>query len=166
MRYHNITKEDMLNGEGLRVVLWVAGCEHHCENCQNPVTWDKDGGIDFDESAKQEIFTELDKPHIQGITLSGGDPLATYNRKDITKFVKEIRDRYKNTKDIWVYTGYNWSNVSHLSVMKNIDILIDGKFKSELKDNDLHWMGSSNQDIIDVQKSLLEHHKIIYKEPS
>ena len=51
MRYHNITKDDMLNGDGLRVVLWLAGCSHHCKNCQNPITWDPDGGLIFDETA-------------------------------------------------------------------------------------------------------------------
>lgn len=166
MRYHNITKEDMVNGEGLRVVLWLAGCEHHCYGCHNPITWDKDGGIEFDESAKKEIFDELDKEHVQGITLSGGDPLAPYNRRETTKFIREIRDKYGDTKDIWIYTGYNWSDVSHLAVMKYIDILIDGKFKMDLKDDDLIWRGSSNQDIIDVKQSLLLHHKIIYKEAS
>ena len=59
MRYHNITKDDMLNGEGIRVVLWVAGCEHACEGCHNPITWDEHGGLEFDEAAKQEIFDEL-----------------------------------------------------------------------------------------------------------
>ena len=68
MRYHNITKDDMLNGDGLRVVLWVAGCEHHCPNCQNPVTWDINGGLEFDEAAKKEIFDELEKNYVSGIT--------------------------------------------------------------------------------------------------
>ena len=67
MRYHNITKEDMLNGDGIRVVLWVAGCEHHCKNCQNPITWDKNGGLPFDNQAEDELFEALDKPHIEGI---------------------------------------------------------------------------------------------------
>ena len=73
MRYHNITKDDMLNGEGLRVVLWVAGCSHGCKNCQNPITWDPNGGLPFDEAAKAEIFAELEKDYISGITFSGGD---------------------------------------------------------------------------------------------
>ena len=80
MRYHNITKEDMLNGEGLRVVLWVAGCNHHCKNCQNPETWDENGGIPFDEEAENELFEALDKSYISGITFSGGDPLFPNNR--------------------------------------------------------------------------------------
>ena len=71
MRYHNITKDDMLNGDGLRVVLWVAGCGHHCKGCQNPITWDPNGGIPFDDAAKAEIFEQLDKDYISGITFSG-----------------------------------------------------------------------------------------------
>lgn len=83
MRYHNITKDDMLNGDGLRVVLWVAGCSHCCEQCQNPITWDPNGGLLFDEEAKKEIFDQLDKPYISGITFSGGDPLHPANRLDV-----------------------------------------------------------------------------------
>ena len=80
MRYHNITKDDMLNGDGLRVVLWVAGCAHCCKGCQNPVTWDPDGGLPFDGAARAEIFEQLDKSYISGITFSGGDPLHPSNR--------------------------------------------------------------------------------------
>ena len=65
MRYHNITKDDMLNGDGLRVVLWVAGCSHCCKDCQNPMTWDPNGGILFDESAKKEILTSWTSPIYQ-----------------------------------------------------------------------------------------------------
>lgn len=75
MRYHNITKDDMLNGEGLRTVLWVAGCSHHCPQCHNPVTWDINGGLVFDEQAKEELFEELKKDYVSGVTFSGGDPL-------------------------------------------------------------------------------------------
>ena len=104
MRYHNITKDDMLNGDGLRVVLWVAGCGHHCKGCQNPITWDPNGGIPFDDAAKAEIFEQLDKDYISGITFSGGDPLYEANRADVTALAKEIKERYPK-KDIWVYTG-------------------------------------------------------------
>ena len=104
MRYHNITKDDMLNGDGLRVVLWVAGCEHQCKGCHNPITWDINGGIEFDEAARQEIFEELEKPYISGITLSGGDPLHTQNRKEIKELAKEIREKFPD-KTIWLYTG-------------------------------------------------------------
>ena len=94
MRYHNITKDDMLNGDGLRVVLWVAGCEHHCPNCQNPVTWDINGGLEFDEAAKKEIFDELEKNYVSGLTFSGGDPLHTQNRKDVGALIEEIKEKF------------------------------------------------------------------------
>ena len=75
MRYHNITKEDMLNGDGLRTVLWLAGCSHACPGCQNPVTWDVKGGLPFDEAAKEELFEALSPAWISGVTFSGGEPL-------------------------------------------------------------------------------------------
>ena len=113
MRYHNITKDDMLNGDGLRVVLWVAGCEHHCPNCQNPVTWDINGGLEFDEAAKKEIFDELEKNYVSGITFSGGDPLHTQNRKDVGALIEEIKEKFPN-KTIWIYSGYDWQDVKDL----------------------------------------------------
>ena len=94
MRYHNITKDDMLNGDGLRVVLWVAGCNHCCKGCQNPVTWDAAGGLPFDEAAKAEIFEQLDKNYISGITFSGGDPLHPANRVDVRNLAMEIKEKY------------------------------------------------------------------------
>lgn len=83
MNYHNITHDDMLNGVGLRVVLWCSGCSHNCHNCQNPQTWDINSGISFDEKAKEELFSELSKDYISGITFSGGDPLHENNLQTI-----------------------------------------------------------------------------------
>lgn len=153
MRYHNITKDDMLNGDGLRVVLWVAGCSHCCKECQNPLTWDPDGGLPFDENAKQEIFAQLDKPYIHGITFSGGDPLHSANRLDVRSLMEEIKKKYPH-KTIWLYTGDKWEDVLHYPMMKYVDVLVDGEFKIDLKDVKLLWKGSSNQRVIDVQKSL------------
>ncbi|MDE7130385.1 MAG: anaerobic ribonucleoside-triphosphate reductase activating protein [Lachnospiraceae bacterium] len=153
MRYHNITKDDMLNGDGLRVVLWVAGCTHCCKECHNPITWDPDGGILFDEKAKKEIFDQLDKPYISGITFSGGDPLHSANRLDVRELMEEIKQKYPN-KTIWLYTGDTWEDVLHYPMMKYVDVLVDGEFKIDLKDTKLHWKGSSNQRVIDVQESL------------
>ena len=93
MRYHNITKDDMLNGDGLRVVLWVAGCDHCCKECHNPVTWDPNGGLFFDEKAKAEIFEELEKDYISGITFSGGDPLHSANAYEVMMLAKEIKEK-------------------------------------------------------------------------
>lgn len=159
MRYHNITKADMLNGDGLRVVLWVAGCTHCCKNCQNPITWDPDGGLLFDEAAKQEIFEELEKPYISGITFSGGDPLHAANRLDVRNLMAEIKEKFPD-KTIWLYTGDVWENIMHYPAMKYIDVVVDGEFVDELKDQKLLWKGSSNQRVIDVQASLklTDHH--------
>lgn len=136
MRYHNITKDDMLNGEGLRTVLWVAGCSHHCPQCHNPVTWDINGGLVFDEQAKEELFEELKKDYVSGVTFSGGDPFHLENREEIC----------------------------HLSFLSNIDVIVDGKFKIEEKDNNLHWKGSANQRVIDVKASLRAGEVRLYQE--
>ena len=153
MRYHNITTDDMLNGDGLRTVLWVAGCEHHCKNCQNPITWDPAGGLLFDEAAKQEIFEQLDKSYISGITFSGGDPLHEANRLDVRNLMAEIREKYPH-KTIWLYTGDSWENIQHYAIMQYVDVLVDGEFQVDKKDTKLLWKGSSNQRVIDVQSTL------------
>jgi len=160
MRYHNITKDDMLNGDGLRVVLWVSGCSHCCKDCQNPITWDPDGGILFDDDAKQELFEQLDKPYISGITFSGGDPLHSANRLDIRALAEEIRTKYPN-KTIWLYTGYKWEEIWHYPMMKFIDVVVDGEFEAENKDNKLLWKGSSNQRVIDVQATLAKTERLV-----
>ena len=137
MRYHNITKDDMLNGEGLRTVLWVAGCSHNCPGCHNPVTWDVRGGLPF------------------------GDPLHPANREGIAALAREIRDRYPE-KTIWLYTGYDWEQICGLPLLKNIDVVVDGEFIQAQKDNRLHWKGSANQRVIDVQRSLLTGQAVLY----
>ncbi len=153
MRYHNITKDDMLNGDGLRTVLWVAGCSHGCKGCHNPITWDIEGGLLFDEPAKAELFAELEKDYVSGVTFSGGDPLHELNRSDVGKLVLEICEKYPD-KSIWLYTGYNWEEIKDIPFIKNIDVLVDGEFIEALKDNTLKWKGSSNQRVIKAKESL------------
>ena len=153
MNYHNITKEDMLNGDGIRVVLWVSGCENHCEGCHNPVTWDKNGGLPFDEAAENELFEALDKPFIDGITFSGGDPMMPYNREEVLRLIKKCRTNYPD-KTIWLYTGLNWEDIKDIEGLGLVDVVAEGRFIESLKDNNLHWVGSSNQKVIDVKKSL------------
>lgn len=162
MRYHNITKDDMLNGDGLRVVLWVAGCSHCCKECHNPITWDPNGGLEFDEAAKQEIFAELDKDYVHGITFSGGDPLHINNAYDVAEFAKEIREKYPN-KSIWLYTGARWEEAQHARVIPYLDVLVDGEFVVEKKDVNLHWVGSSNQRVINVPATLKKG-KVVFHE--
>ena len=143
----------MLNGDGLRVVLWVAGCSHCCKECHNPITWDPDGGLLFDDVAKQEIFEQLEQDFISGITFSGGDPLHSANRLDVRNFMAEIREKYPN-KSIWLYTGYEWKDIWHYPMMRYVDVVVDGEFKVDLKDANLLWKGSSNQKVINVQETL------------
>ncbi len=142
----------MLNGDGLRVVLWVAGCEHCCRGCQNPTTWDPDGGLAFDDAARIEIF---DKPYIEGITFSGGDPLHCANREGVKELAKEIKAKYPD-KNIWLYTGDVWEDVMKYPVIRYIDVLVDGEFMQDKRDTALLWKGSSNQRVIDVQASLAQ----------
>ena len=153
MRYHNITKDDMLNGDGLRVVLWVAGCNHCCKDCQNPITWDPDGGLLFDVAAKQEIFDQLERPYISGITFSGGDPLHPANRADVKMLMEEIHERFPS-KTIWLYTGDVWENIRQLPLMKYVDVVVDGEFHIDEKDNKLLWKGSKNQRVIRAKETL------------
>lgn len=162
MRYHNITKDDMLNGEGLRTVLWVAGCSHNCKECHNPVTWDIRGGVPFDEAAKKELFEAVRRPYVSGLTLSGGDPLHPDNRDGITRLINEFCNEFPN-KTIWLYTGYRWESIAHLPCIRNVDVVVDGEFVAALKDPQLHWRGSSNQRVIDVQRSLLSSDVVIHK---
>lgn len=149
MNYHNITTDDMLNGDGLRTVLWVAGCGHACRGCQNPVTWDACGGLPFDEAAKTELFEKLGKPHISGITFSGGDPLYPANRDAVTALAAEVRARFPK-KTVWLYTGYTYEEIADLPVLDFVDVLVDGRYDETKRDVKLHWKGSANQRVIDI----------------
>ncbi len=138
MNYWKIDKEDVCNGEGLRVVLWLSGCSHKCKGCQNPQTWNANSGIPFNESAKEELFRGLDKDYISGLTLTGGDPLFESNLDDVLELVTEVNKRYNTTqyidennqnnhnilntnadkirlssphKTIWIYSGYTWEEI-------------------------------------------------------
>ncbi len=161
MNYHDITKEDMLNGEGLRVVLWVSGCCHHCKNCQNPITWDENGGLLFDDKAEEELFQALDKPYIDGITFSGGDPLYPANRSEVFRLINKCR-QYFPEKTIWLYTGYSWEEIKDLEGISDVDVIAEGPFVEELKDNNLFWVGSSNQKVIKVKESLADNKIVLY----
>lgn len=153
MRYHNITQDDMLNGDGLRTVLWVSGCAHRCRECHNPITWDRDGGIPFDEAAEEELFEKLSRPYISGVTFSGGDPLLPDNRGEIARLIRRVREELPQ-KTVWLYTGYEWKDICTLPLLADVDVLVDGKYVAELRDTQLHWRGSSNQHVIDVRRSL------------
>lgn len=181
MNYHNITHDDMNNGDGLRVVLWLSGCSHKCKNCQNPQTWNPDSGILFDEDAKNEIFAELSKDYISGITFSGGDPLYENNIKEVLKLTKEIKTKFPQ-KTIWLYTGYtfeyllflyeeskkflipNWKEnaINRWNIITLCDVLIDGEYIDEQRDVTLKWRGSKNQRVINIPETLKQNEVILY----
>ena len=167
MRYHNITTADMMNGEGLRVVLWLSGCSHHCYNCQNPVTWDENDGLIFDESAKEELFRELDKDYISGLTLSGGDPLHEANLDGVLDLVNKFRLSFPN-KSIWIYSGYQWSEIfndgvyltkncvgwKRREIIKQCTVMVDGRYIDSQRNPQAKWKGSDNQRVINIPESL------------
>lgn len=153
MNYHNITIDDMLNGDGLRTVLWVSGCDHRCHGCQNPQTWDERSGIPFDARAKEELFEALSRDYMSGITFSGGDPLMPCNRAVVGELIHEIRETMPN-KTIWLYTGSLFEDIHDLPFIPDIDVIVDGPYVERLRDVQLHWKGSENQRVIDVKNTL------------
>lgn len=177
MNYSGISECDVLNGTGFRVVLFVSGCSHRCYNCQNPKTWDKNFGHPFTEKTKQYIFNCLDKDYIDGITITGGDPLHENNLDEVLKLVQEIRISFPE-KTIWLYTGYSCSeifrgqlsripqeelnNFKRREIIKLCDVLVDGKYIDRQRDVTLKWRGSSNQRVIDAQQSLSQNKLVLY----
>lgn len=179
MNYHMIRTDDMLNGSGLRVVVFLSGCDNRCEGCHNPETWNPNSGKKFDAEAIKEIMNELDNDYISGITLSGGDPLYEKNLDNVCDLLVLIKDKYPN-KTIWLYTGYPWNGIMNPVVLdvldperdamlkkrKDIvamcDVLCDGKFVEAYADVNCPWVGSSNQRVIDVQKTLATGKIVLY----
>lgn len=178
MYYHNITYPDMNNGDGLRVVLWLSGCSHHCKGCQNPQTWNPNSGILFDDNAKDELYETLSEDYISGLTLSGGDPLHENNIYDLLTLLTTIRNKYPN-KTIWLYSGYTWEELHPECLHKGItdecllhnirnnlvqlcDVLVDGEYIESQRDITLKWRGSSNQRVIDVQETLKQGRITLY----
>ena len=146
MKYHQILHDDMRNGDGLRVVLFVSGCDHGCKNCHNPITWNPNDGLPFTKKEISEIYLQMSQDHISGLTLSGGDPLHFRNRETIAGICKYFKSEFQD-KTIWCYTGYLFEEVKDLPAMQYIDVLIDGEFKQELADVNCKWRGSTNQKI-------------------
>ena len=156
MNFIKITKFDTANGLGIGTVLWVCGCEHKCYGCHNPQTHDPFNGKLFTSKDFDALISSIKSPQITRLTFSGGDPLFPMNRSEIAKIAKEVK-RIFPTKKIWLYTGYEFEQILEFSpkeFLKNIDVIVDGKFILSKKDLTLKYCGSSNQRIIDVKKTL------------
>lgn len=153
MNYIKITKNDIANGVGVRVVLWLSGCTHHCKGCHNPETWNQDYGKEFSQETFNELCDALKHEYISGLTLSGGDPLAPYNRAEVALLIKQIKKLFPE-KTIWLYSGYKWEEILSWAGLRYCDVVVDGEFEIENKDISLAFRGSKNQRIIDVRSTL------------
>lgn len=147
MNYIEIDRCSVNNGTGIRCVLFVSGCEHHCNGCQNKDSWDYHAGKPFTKKELDYILNYLDNNLVDGITFSGGDPLAPKNRDTVFSIIKAIRNKFGNSKSIWVYTGYKYEELDNLN---GIDVLVDGEYDETKRDVTLAFRGSSNQRIIEV----------------
>ena len=167
MHYGNIKLNDIANGEGIRVSLFVSGCTNHCKECFNPETWNFEYGKPFTAETEQFILDNLKSDFVNGLTLLGGEPMEPKNQAVLLPFVKRVRAMYPN-KTIWLYSGFRledellkagaYPNCEHtLELLQNIDILVDGRFDRDLKKITLNFRGSSNQRIIDIQQSLKQN---------
>lgn len=163
MNFGAIKKNDIANGKGVRVSLFVSGCRHRCYNCFNKETWDFNYGNKYNENTKEEILSACDYSHIAGLSLLGGEPFEPENQEELINLTKAFKERFLN-KDIWCYTGFLFEDIlagkagdakTALKLLENIDVLVDGKFIEKLKNPALLFRGSSNQRIIDVKSSLI-----------
>ncbi len=148
MKYLKIIDETISDGTGIRMSIYFSGCKHKCKNCHNPLSHDPNIGSEVTDEVI-ELFTKnyRQNPLLDGITLTGGDPL--YNFEEFTYLVKNLKA--KLNCNIWVYTGYTYEEIKDEEFIKYIDVLVDGKFKEELYDQSLQFRGSSNQRIINIQ---------------
>ena len=161
MRYNLIRKMDISNGPGVRVSIFMQGCNFHCKNCFNPETWDFKGGKEFTDDTINKVLELSEKDYIKGLSILGGEPMNPINIDGTTKLAKEFKEKYPD-KNIWIWSGYNFENdLKDKEVLNYIDVLVDGRYEDELHSPILKWRGSSNQRVIDIKKSLKEHKTVI-----
>lgn len=157
-----IEKDSISNGPGIRVILWCQGCTIHCKDCHNPQTWDSTKGRQYTKEDDKILFSELGKPYVQGITLSGGHPLEPYNIDFCRHIAKRVKLLYPS-KDVWLYTGWLWEDIKDLEIIQYIDVIVDGPFVKDKRNITLPYCGSTNQRVIDVKQSIKHNKVILYK---
>ena len=153
MRYNLIRKMDISNGPGVRVSIFMQGCHFHCKNCFNPETWDFKGGKEFTDETIEKVLDLCEKSEVKGLSILGGEPMHPENIEGTTKLAKAFKEKYPE-KNVWAWSGFKFEDLKNKEVLKYIDILVDGNYKDELHDPTLKWKGSSNQRVVDVQKSI------------
>ena len=141
---------DIGNGPGIRVTVWVAGCSHHCEGCHNPDTWKWNQGKPLTDEIVGKILEACDKPYIQGLSISGGDPFFIKNREGVAYLCKCFREKFGESKTIWLWTGYLFEDIKDLECINYLNVVVDGKFDISKKDPRLKYAGSSNQRVISI----------------
>ena len=164
MRYNKIRKMDIANGPGVRVSVFLQGCEFHCPECFNKETWDFNGGEEFTDETIDNILNLCSKSHIQGLSILGGEPMHPKNIEGTEKLAKAFKERFPE-KDIWIWSGFKYEDyLSKQDALKYIDVIVDGQFVNELHNPKLSFKGSSNQRTIDVQKSLEKGEIVLIEE--
>ena len=154
MKYNIVRKMDISNGPGVRVSVFMQGCEFHCKNCFNPETWSFENGKDFTQGTIDEVLNLCNQDYIKGLSILGGEPMHPKNIDGTTKLAKAFKEKYPN-KNLWVWSGFKFDeDLKDKEVMKYVDVLVDGRYVDEMHNPNLKWRGSSNQRVIDVQKSL------------
>ncbi len=161
MNYGAIKENDIANGIGVRVSLFVSGCTHHCKNCFNPETWDFGYGTPYTEETEKRILELLKSSYINGLSLLGGEPMEPQNQRVLVELLRKVKKTYPE-KDVWLYSGYVFEEIAggraHCEVtdemLSLIDVLVDGPFVEEKKKITLKFRGSENQRVIDVKKTL------------
>lgn len=162
MRYNKIRKMDISNGPGVRVSVFMQGCAFHCKNCFNPETWDFKQGKEFTDEIIDKVLELASKDFIVGLSILGGEPMHPKNIEGTTKLAKAFKERYPH-KTIWCWSGFLFDrDLKEKEVMEYIDVLVDGQYQDELHDFRLKWCGSSNQRVIDVQKSLKKNKIVLF----
>lgn len=165
MRYAQIRNIDISNGNNIGIALFVQGCPFRCYNCFNPETWDFEAGKEWDEETEHQFIELAKRPYIKRISILGGEPLADANLSDVLNLINKIRIQLPQ-KTIWLYTGYTWeeclNHETRREIISKCDIIVDSKYIDSLKNTTLKWRGSSNQRVIDIQKSLKEKRIILY----
>lgn len=164
MRYSKIRKMDISNGPGVRVSVFMQGCTFNCKNCFNPETHDFNEGKEFNDDVIDKIIELCSKDYVVGLSILGGEPMHAKNIDGTTKLAKAFKEKYPD-KTIWAWTGFLFDkDLKDKEVMKYIDVLVDGRYKDELHDFRLKWRGSSNQRVIDVQKSLKQNKIVLIED--
>ena len=154
MRYNLVRKMDISNGPGVRVSVFMQGCEFHCKNCFNAETWDFKGGKEFTDETIEAIINLCKQEHITGLSILGGEPMHPVNIEGTTELARVFKEECPE-KNLWIWTGYLFDkDLKGKEVLNYADVIVDGQYVDDLHDPTLKWRGSSNQRVIDVKKSL------------